>query len=199
MISQCPQCGAPNTSSNQKCDYCGAEFFFKNVSFLASFDNNGIEKYLRHFKDVVRNDPNSIDGLLGLGLCYLKMEIYALAQKQFETVIQLSPDVSQAYYYLSLALIKKRRIMTLPLSEIRQIETFLRSAIQLNNSAPEFKLLLAMILKDYYEFNGMRVPEPGSNFLLLEVKNRNIDKAEIQLLKSTVKVAKEEQYYAQIK
>ena len=90
------------------------------------------------------------------------MGTYPLATKCFEQVIEASPDISQAYYYFALANIRGRRLMTLSLNEARRLETYLNTATQLDGETPQYKLLLAMLKRDYYETNGMKVPSPRS-------------------------------------
>lgn len=85
--------------------------------------------------------------------------------------------------------------MTLSLKEVRQIETYLNMATQLDGEIPQYKLLLAMLKRDYYETNGMKVSEPNAAKLLLELQGQQIQKSELDHLKTAVKVGKEEQYY----
>lgn len=194
-ISECPQCGAAATPSDRKCGYCKAEFFVTSLAYLGGFDSGGVGKYLKHYKKLIRSDPHDTEGLLGLGLCYLQMGTYPLAQKCFEQIIEDSPDVSQAYYYYVLANIKGRRLMTLTLNEARRFETYLNTAAQLDDTIPQYKLLLVMLKRDYYETNGMKVPPPSIAEHVAEIEGNQINKNEIEHLKAAVKVGNEEQYY----
>ncbi len=194
-VSECPQCGAAATPSDRKCGYCKAEFFVTSLAYLGSFDSSGVGKYLKHYKELSRRDPHDTEGLLGLGLCYLQMGTYPFSQKCFEQIIEASPDVSQAYYYYVLASIKGRRLMTLSLNEARQYENYLNTATQIDAEIPQYKLLLAMLKRDYYETNGMKVPAPSIAEHLAEIEGNQINKNEIEHLKAAVKVGKEEQYY----
>lgn len=197
-ISECPQCGAAAAPSDRKCSYCKAEFFVSSLAYLGSFDSGGVGKYLKHYKELTRHDPNSTEGLLGLGLCYLQMGTYPLATKCFEQVIEASPEVSQAYYYFALANIRGRRLMTLSLNEARRLETFLNTATQLDGETPQYKLLLSMLKRDYYETNGMKVPPPSAAQLLADLEGQQINRSEIDHLRAAVKVGKEEQYYGML-
>jgi len=185
-IKECPQCGAPTKPSDKKCNYCKAEFFVSNIAYLANFASGGLEKYLKHYRDITVKDPGNPEGLLGLGLCYLCKGLYPLAQSCFQKIIENSPEMPQGYYYLALTLIKGRRIKTITLNETRQIESYLSLAIQLGGN-PEYKLLLAMMKRDYYEMNGLKVPPPGAYELLNEIYGFEISKNEYeQLVKSAI-------------
>ena len=195
-VRECPQCGAPTTRSQRQCGYCKAEFFVTNLGYLGRFDSNGIEKYLKHYKGLVNQNSHNTEGMLGLGLCYLQMGTYPLAQKQFEQIIETSPEVSSAYYYYALANIKGRRLMTLSLSEVRQLEMYLNTAIQLDTQALQYRLLLAMLKRDYYEENGMKVPPPTAAELLSDLNRQAIDRNEIEHLIKSVKVAMPDDYFS---
>jgi tetratricopeptide (TPR) repeat protein len=193
-VRQCSQCGSIERL-NGRCANCKAEFYVKSLAYLEQFDSNGIEKYLKGFKSLIDQDPDNTKGVLGLGLCYLQMGTYPLAQRQFEQVIETTPEVAPAYYYYALANIKGRRLMTLTFSEVRQVETYLNTAIQLDSEAPQYRLLLAMLKSDYYETNGMKVHPPSAAELLDDLSGKTIDHNEIKHLKKSVKVSGEEKYF----
>jgi len=125
--------------------------------------------------------------------------MYPLAKNSFEKVINLSPEISQAYFYDALATIAGRRLMTITLNEARQIEAYLKMAIQIDEGQPQYKLLLAMLKRDYYEIHGLRVPPPGVGELLSEIIGAEINKNELTRLRESVKVGKEAQFYNLVK
>ncbi|MGI6393977.1 MAG: hypothetical protein ACOX2F_04510 [bacterium] len=188
-IKECPQCGANVSPSAKKCDYCKAEFFITSIAYLSSFDNSGIQKYLKHYKEVIKLNPDDIEGHLGLGLCFLQLNMYPMAQKSFEKVIENSPEISESYYYCCLSIIAGRRLKTLPLNEIRKLETFLNTAIQLDDKKEQYKLLLSMIKNDYYIFNGMKETLPSYSEILNSIDFDSLNSSEINRIKETVKVS----------
>lgn len=188
-IKECPQCGATVSPSAKKCDYCGAEFFITSIAYLSNFDNSGIQKYLKYYKKVTKEKPNDVEGQLGLGLCFLQLNMYPMAQKSFEKVIENSPEIPESYYYSCMSIIAGRRVMTLSLNEIRKIETFLNTSIQLDNTKEHYKLLLSMIKYDYYIVNGMKETIPTYSDLMNSIDFNSINDAEINRLKESVKVS----------
>jgi tetratricopeptide (TPR) repeat protein len=119
------------------------------------------------------------------------MGSYPLALKSFEKVIEIAPEIPQAYYYFALSLIKGRRLMTMPLKDVRLIEDYLQTAIKLDRESPYYKLLLALLKKDYYEMNGMRIKPPTAAELLEEISGREISRNEFERLKEAVQVGDE--------
>ena len=85
--------------------------------------------------------------------------------------------------------------MTLSLNEVRRIESYLNTAILLDSDRPHYKVLLAMLKRDYYQTNGMRVSPPNASELLLEAAECSVDRYEAVKLSETVKVADLEFYF----
>ena len=197
-VLQCPQCGATAAPSQRQCEFCGAEFFIKSLAYLSRFDTEGVGKYLACFKATTISSPSEPQGWLGLGLCYLQMGTYALAERYFEKVIGLSPEIPQAYYYHALASIRGRRLKTLSLPEIRKIEMYLTTATQIDAELVEGQLLLAMIKRDFYESNGMKVPGMSSAELLGLLHGRSVSKDELSHLRTAVKVGDEGPFYGSL-
>jgi tetratricopeptide (TPR) repeat protein len=194
-VLECPQCGAPAAPSSRNCDFCKAEFFVTSLAYLGGLDSGGVAKYLVYYKQLVSESPQSAEGLIGLGLCYLHLGTYQLAQRCFGQAVELAPDVAPAYYYLALSTIRGRRLMTLTLVEVRGIEEYLNTASQLSDDLPQAQLLLAMVKRDYYERHGMRASPPGAAELMIGVRQQRISKSELDHLRRAVKVGEESQFY----
>lgn len=188
QVTECPQCGAPAKPSDKICEYCKAEFFITSLAYLGKFDSGGVNKYLQQYKKMTVADPASAEGFLGLGLCYLQLGMYPLAQKSLEKVIEIAPEMAHAYYYAALARVQGRRLMTMALKDIREIETYLSTAVQLDGDFPVCKLLLAMVKLDYYRMNGMRVAPPLPEDLLGEVAGKEVERKEWERLTQCVRV-----------
>ena len=193
-ITECPQCGAPAQPSARACEYCKAEFFVTSLAYLGRFKGGEVAKYLKHYKELAKQDPENEEGQLGLGLCYLQTGLHELAEQCFAKIIDAAPDQAQAYYYCALARIRGRRIRSLKLNEVRQLEAYLSTALQLADDVPQYMLLLAMLKRDYYEANGMRVPPPGAGQLLAAIGGASVDRNELVRLMECAQVANPELY-----
>ena len=121
-----------------------------------------------------------------LGLCYLYLKLYDLASRNFEKALELCPDNAEYYYYLGLVAIKGRRPYTLMPNEVRFVEKFVNSAIELNRKQGKYHLLSFLIKFDYYFLNGLSVPDPSIQEILDGLKSTILDPGEIQRLKDSV-------------
>ena len=197
-VLECPRCGAPIELSAQACEYCEAPIFVTRFRELKQFDPEQLQEYIEHYKTLIERNPYSSEGVLSLGLCYLEMRTYPLAQKSFEQVIEASPLGSSAYYFCALATIRERRLMTLSLREARQLEMYLNAAWQLDTEAPQYRLLLAMLKRDFYEKNGLKVTPPNAAELLSDLAGETIDEDEVDHLRRYVKVSEPEDYFSHL-
>lgn len=186
---ECPQCGSNEIDMSTKtCCYCHSKIFVSSIAYLSSYDNDGIKKYLAFYKKMVKDNPENIEGRIGLGICFLQLNMYPLALKEFEFVIDNSPDVSQAYYYKALSLIAGKRMMTLPLKVIKELVSLIEAACMIGAPEPHYLLLKQIIKKDYYDRNGMIIPEALQGDFLLSINLSSIDEKELQRLKECVKI-----------
>ncbi len=76
--------------------------------------------------------------------------------------------------------------MSMSLNEIREIEQYAATAVQLDGESPIYKLFLACVKGDYYESNGLLVRPPTTDQLLSEISGSRVEKAEIERLRQSV-------------
>jgi len=181
-VEECPQCGAPAKLNSKKCEYCKAEYIICSISSLANIDKSGVEKYINHYKGLLKSNQDDGEALLSLGVCYLKLQNYQLSQKYLEKAIELMPDVPDVYYYYALTLIKGRRLKTLSMKEVTQILENINTAIQMNDSNPNYDFLAAMVKNDYFITNGMNEPLPSCEDHLQNTNNKIKNENEIEQL-----------------
>lgn len=190
-VTSCPQCGAPSRQSQRTCEYCKAEFVVSSLSMLSRFDRNGVDKYLKHFKARVKSAPDDFESIFSLGLCYLQMKLYPFALEQFQKARELSPESAEVYYYLALAMVKGRRLKTLSHNEVREIESYLSMACQLDDAPAKYYYFAGALKFDYYRANGLRMGEPTDTDLIEEGKMKQQDPGETDLLMNSILVRDE--------
>ena len=123
-----------------------------------------------------------------LGLCYLYLKLYDLAIKNLEKALEIAPDNADYHYYVALAFIKGRRPYILMPNDVRNIEKFVNSAIELDNRQGKYDLLSIIIKYDYYQLNGLTVPRPTIQELISLLKDKILDTNEIQRLKESIPI-----------
>lgn len=191
-VETCPQCGAPVKLSTKKCEYCEAEFIVTSLAYLGKFDKTGINKYVNHYKQLLKDNPENGELNLAMGICYLDLGLYDLATKFFSKAIEQIPDYGDVYYYYALALIKGRKPKVLTLTEIKKIEEYINAAIQIDNSRAKYYYLWALIKYDFYMKNGLRMSPPNLEELIEQGNSKEYDRQEIDKMFQRVPVHDEE-------
>lgn len=194
-VNECPQCGSPAQTRQHRCDYCKAEFVITNLAYLGTISPQGVQKYLQHYRRMTQAEPSNAEAHLGLGLAYLQLGLFAEAKRSFATHLQISPEVPQVYYYLCLATICGRRLATLSLREIRELEQHLIASLQLDSSCTLSALLLCLIKHDYYAANGLRTTPPLADHLLSQIHGVQVAASELSRLRACVLIR--DDFYSQ--
>jgi len=117
-----------------------------------------------------------------LGLRYLGMRSYGQAEKTLRSALECAEVDSEAFYYLALSILGGERPRVLHLSEIREIESLLGSALRQRPRRVHHLFLLALVRHDYYTTNGMDAPEPRPRLLLQKAKDCKLEAGKIHEL-----------------
>lgn len=190
-IKECPQCGAPASPSMKCCEYCKAEFFVTSLAYLSSFEETAVKKYLQAYKKMTVSNPDDVEGYMGLALCYLQMGTYPLALKGFQKIVDDFPDIALAYYYESLAIIAGRRLKIMPMKDVKKIEELLNTAILVDDSCGIAKILLGVLIYDYYKLNNMSHQGQSFQDLINDGVENGVDGEELKRMLSAIKIAPE--------
>jgi tetratricopeptide (TPR) repeat protein len=189
-ILQCNGCGANLSPDNTTCIYCQSENIVVSDNHPLNVDEKQAKKIANYFKAQVKDNPTDGEALFALGMFYLNLKLYDLAIKNFESAITQLPDEADVYYYYALSLIQGKRPKSLGLQQVRKIEEYLNTAIQLDDKA-KYYYLAAIINYDFYAGNGMKIPQPDYHSLLAEAKTTDKEPAEIEVMLKNVIVRDE--------
>ena len=165
---------------------------------LGKMSKEEIHRSMNQFKSMITFEVENGDAYYSLGLCYLQLKLHDLAIKNFKEALGLMPEYPDVYYYLGLSLIRGRRPKTMSLKEIRQIEEYVETAIQLDSQQAKYYCLAAILKFDYYAANGLSVSTPSSYELLQIARSKDSDPWEIERLLQAI-VLRNENFISQIR
>lgn len=157
-----------------------------NYDQLKRMSNPEIYAAIDQYKHAISQRALNDEAHYSMGLCYLHLKLYDLAIKQLEKARDLAPDEADYYYYLTLALMRGRRIMTILFPEIKIMEQHLHTACVLQATDKKYDLLLLAIKYDYYYENGLSVQNPTLPEIVQRMQGKKIDAYEEQRLKNTI-------------
>ena len=127
-VHRCPQCGAPASARPKKCEYCEAEFVVTSLASLGSFGKAGLQKYVAHYNEGLKAEPDNADIHQAKGICFLELGMFDFAAKSLDRAIELNPENPDTYYYRAVALVKGRKPRLLSLNEIKAVDENLAAA-----------------------------------------------------------------------
>ena len=162
-----------------------------SFSVLGRLSQEEIHRMLDHYKSAIAKDTNDGEAYYGLALCYLQLGLYDLTIKNFKQTLELMPEYADAYYYYGISLIRGRRPKLLSLNEVRLIEQYLTTAMQLDDRQAKYYYLAAVLKFDYYAANGLTVHPPLPEDLLELAENKEHNAWEVERLFYAVPVRHE--------
>ena len=183
IAQTCSQCGwsfDTEALQNNTCKKCKSAILVTSTAYLEKFDKPAIQKYIAQYSQTLRDSPQDRDALLAIGICYLKLGLYDLADKFFKNLIDYHPAEASGYYYRAICIFKGKRPRTASLPVVRDAEQLISTALELDPANGRYDVLLAAIRYDYYILNGMRVPTPGPEILIASGMSKHVDFFEIQ-------------------
>ncbi|MCP2728328.1 hypothetical protein [Limnofasciculus baicalensis] len=130
---------------------------------MAQFDQRWQQVYRQlniNFQIASSPDPTLV---LNQGIKLLEANSYQQVINAFTLVLEIDRSMSDAYYYLALALLKGRRPKILKRSEVEEIDQLLSAATSMGDSDGTVYWFRALVRDDYY--NGNRItnyPPPSA-------------------------------------
>lgn len=155
-INQCQNCGKILAPGVTKCGKCHTEHSIAPaVVNPLRFSAAEAAEYKAQFQEQVAACPKDSNALFAMGLTYLGLKNYELADEHFVKAVHLTPSNPDVYYYTALSMFHHRSVMNLSKAEMDRIEEWLETAVQMQ---PKRKyLILQMVLRQGMSSMGVNV------------------------------------------
>ncbi len=145
-VTRCGICTKPLAPGVTICPNCKTEHqIVPEVVNPLRFNAQQAADYQAFFENQTKANPNDTNSLFGMGLVYLGLKNYELAQRNFKQAVDLNPADPDMYYYYALSLFSHRAPAVLSDLEAEKIEMWLQTATKIQ---PKRKyLILQMLLR----------------------------------------------------
>jgi hypothetical protein len=155
-INQCQKCGKILAPGVTKCGKCHTEHsVIPAVVNPLRFTAAEAAEYRSEFEEQVKEFPKDSNALFAMGLTYLGLKNYELADEHFRKAVAMTPSNPDVYYYTALSLFHHRSVMNLSKMEMDRIEQWLDTAVKIQ---PKRKyLILQMILRQGISSMGLNI------------------------------------------
>ena len=164
----CPGCGARIRQDQEECDFCHGPIMVSSFNTVDSIPMPQLSRYARAYESKAAELPGESQVSLGLGLIYLKLNLYDRALKAFDTAITEDFNNSETYFYAAVSTLKGRKPFVMARPEIDKAITYLNDAIMLEPRGIYY-YFLAYIKYDYFSRKYLRNP-PDYRELLATAK-----------------------------
>lgn len=159
QINRCKVCTKPLPAGVSKCPKCGAEHqFVPEVVNPLRFTPVEAEEYREILEKQTRENPKDTNSLFGMGLVYLGLQHYELANENFRKAVEQTPENPDVYYYYALSLFARRSPAMLSALEAERIEMWLQTAIRMQ-AKRKYLILEMLLLQGAFKGKGKAVPE----------------------------------------
>lgn len=155
-INQCQNCGKILAPGVTECGKCHTKHAIQpTVVNPLRFTAAQAADYRAQFQEQAAACPKDSNAQFAMGLTYLGLKNYELADEFLTKAVQLTPSNPDVYYYTALSLFHHRSVMNLSKAEMDRIEEWLNTAVQMQ---PKRKyLILQMILRQGMSSMGINV------------------------------------------
>ena len=155
-INQCQKCGKILAPGVTECGKCHTKHSIQPATVdPLKFTAAEAAQYRAEFQEQVAACPKDSNAQFAMGLTYLGLKNYELADEYLVKAVQLTPSNPDVYYYTALSMFHHRSVMNLSKAEMNRIEEWLNTATQIQ---PKRKyLILQMILRQGMSSMGINV------------------------------------------
>lgn len=171
-VLECPSCGATISAQKKNCDYCHATIIVRRIKEIKNKRTEELNRYIQFYKSFLQKSKGeSVEAFTALGICLLNRGAYDEAIQNFEKALSLLPEDGECYYFLALAVMRKKRPYLHTLKEIKRIFEYLEVALTYTTSG-KYYYLLYLIQKDFYEKKRLRNGKTAQEFLGAATANK---------------------------
>jgi hypothetical protein len=179
----CASCGASLAPRAMKCDFCDS------INVVTT-KTNPLKLNAILSKQYLNSEHLSTDKVV-TALLHLNLKNYEIAKKLLELEIEINPINADAYFYCAVCFINGKRIKSLAFSDIKKTTQYINSAIQIKDDAKCY-FLSAIVNYDFFEGNGMLLPEPNYNILLEKLTELKLEDDDLEFLENHIIIPQNE-------
>lgn len=173
-VLQCSGCGSPLAPGALSCEYCGNKNVIRSKRNPLKITSKVAGEYIAFYTKKTRRNPRDTNALYAMGLLYLGLKNYELAQRNFRDAIDQSPLDADVYYYYALSLVAGGNIHAMSPADVKRIEQYIGTAIQMETKC-KYLALLAVVREEYYVRNHLVMQGDTPRDLLEQAMNYTPD------------------------
>jgi tetratricopeptide (TPR) repeat protein len=145
----CPGCGARVSTDQTICEYCSGPVIISTFESVRSMPLPEVNKYARAYRDLLAENPGSLELNTSVAMCYLKLKLYDKAIPAFEKAMDDNFDNPDVFFHAAACLLRGQKAFTASRADIDKAMEYLNAAIMIEPRGI-YHYLLAYIKYDYF-------------------------------------------------
>ena len=146
----CPGCGEPWTLDMKECPSCHRPVVISTFNSVYGMSAPEANKYANTYKKVLAAEPENIEVLSSIAMCYLKLKLYDKALAAFEKAIEADFDNSETYFYAAVCLLRGKKAFLAQRSDINRILEYIEAATMIEPRGIYY-YFMAYVKYDFFE------------------------------------------------
>lgn len=153
---KCPTCGAPVTTEQKECEWCGNPIIISTFNSVYSMPMPQVNKMAGAYRSALTENPDNRELNNSVAMCYLKLRLYDKALPAFEKAIEDNFDNSETFFYAAICLLGGKKAFLHQRPTINKILEYIDAA---NMIEPKgiYYYFLAYIKQDYFKRKFLNV------------------------------------------
>ncbi len=176
-VVTCTKCGTENKIEQEKPQVVNPLTFTKSMA----------NEYIDVFKQQTEENPKDTNALYAMGLVYLGLKNYELAQRNFKMAVDQTPHDPDPYYYYALSLFEGHNPKHIDPHVADRIEEWLHTAS--NRLEKRKYLILLMVLRQCaYVSNGLQFKGESPLELMDKIHSMAAEQDDVSEIREHVKI-----------
>ena len=146
----CPGCGEPWTLDMKECPSCHRPVVISTFNSVYGMSAPEANKYANTYKKVLAAEPENIEVLSSIAMCYLKLKLYDKALAAFEKAIEADFDNSETYFYAAVCLLRGKKAFLAQRCDINRILEYIEAATMIEPRGIYY-YFMAYVKYDFFE------------------------------------------------
>ena len=176
----CPSCGGGVQTDSKCCKFCGNSIVITTFSDVAAFNPLASSKYLSHYENLLKENPEDFQMIVSAGICHLKLKNYLIAQTYFEKALIENPYHIDTYFYAAICRFQGKKAFLTKKQLVDDALQLLETALSIEKRGIAY-FFSAYIKYDYYKRKALNIHQTFE-IDLENARNNNVTEEDKRIL-----------------